>query len=201
MWRFIFPALPFIVSLTGALPAVHAAAAAWEALKFHKTPAPLAADAKTEDWPRFLGPHDAPVSRETQIRQDVPESGPPLIWECAKGSGYACPVVAGGKLVLFHRVKGKETLDCLDPETGKRFWSYAYPVEYTDDFGYSDGPRAAPVMTGGRVFSFGITSQLKCVDLTTGTVVWEVDCEKNTTFPNISSAPDPRPWCKMDSSS
>ena len=151
---------------------------AWDALQFHKAAAPLASDAKTENWPRFLGPQDTPVSRETKIRQEFPESGPLLVWECAKGSGYSCPAVAEGRLVLFHRVKGAETLDCLDPETGKRFWSYSYPVDYTDDFGYSDGPRSNPVIANDRIFTFGITSWLKCVDLATGKLVWEVDCEK-----------------------
>ena len=178
MRRFLLLAFSLTAFNIGTAAPVRADAENWEALTFHKAPAPLAADAKTEDWPRFLGTRNTPVSGETKIRQDFPESGPPLVWECAKGSGYACPVLADRRLVLFHRVKGQETLDCLEPDSGKRFWNYSYPVEYKDDFGYSDGPRGAPVISNGQVFTFGITSWLKCVDLATGKLVWEVDCEQ-----------------------
>lgn len=158
-------------------------AVAWDSLKFHAAPQPLPAGAKSEDWPRFHGAQDAPVSGETGIRQDFPESGPPMVWECKKGSGYASPAVVEGKLILFHRVAGRETLDCLEAETGKRIWSYSYPVEYEDDFGYGDGPRAGPVVSGGKIYTFGVTSWLKCVDLVTGKMVWEVDCEKKYSVP------------------
>ncbi len=151
-------------------------ATGWPGLTFHGAPAPLSAGAKTEDWPRFLGPHNAPVSGETHIRPDFPSNGPPLVWECRKGASYSCPAIAEGRLVLFHHQNGAETIDCLEPETGKRFWTYSYPVEYTDDFGYGGGPRSNPVIANGRVFTFGITSWLKCVDLASGQLVWEVDC-------------------------
>ncbi len=158
-----------------------APAAPWPALTFHQPPAPLPAGAISEDWPRFQGPHDAPISRETGIRQDFPPTGPALVWECQKGSGYASPAIVDGKLLLFHRLNGQETLDCLDAATGRRFWSYAYPAEYQDDFGYGDGPRVGPVVSGGKVYTFGITSWLKCLDLTTGQLLWEVDCQKKYT--------------------
>ena len=106
-----------------------------------------------------------------------------MVWECQKGSGYACPAIAEGRLVLFHRVKGEETLDCLEPETGKRFWTYSYPAEYTDDFGYGDGPRAGPVISGGKIYTFGVTSWLRCVDLATGKLLWEVDCQTRYAVP------------------
>ncbi len=161
--------------LTGPLSA--GPAASWEALTFHAPPRVLAEGAKTEDWPRFQGPKDVPLSGETGIRRDFPEAGPAVVWECKKGSGYACPAIADGRLILFHRLNGAETLDCLEPETGKRFWTYSYPVPYEDDFGYSDGPRAGPVISAGKVYTFGVTSWLKCVELATGKLIWEVDCQ------------------------
>ena len=164
-------------------PLLAAPATPWEGLTFRAAPQPHAIGAAAEDWPRFQGPRDTPVSGETGIRQDFPVTGPPVVWECRKGSGYASPAIAEGHLVLFHRIKGAETLDCLEPETGKRIWSYSYPAEYTDDFGYSDGPRAGPVISEGKIYTFGVTSWLKCVDLVTGKLLWEVDCEKKYAVP------------------
>lgn len=155
----------------------------WEGLQYHAPPKPLPEGAKTEEWPRFLGARDEPVSGETELAREFPESGPPIVWECRKGEGYASPAIAEGRLVLFHRLNGEERIDCLEPETGKRFWSYSYPVVYRDDFGYSDGPRAGPVIAGGKVVTFGVTSWLKCLELATGRLLWEVDCATKYAVP------------------
>ncbi len=153
-------------------------ATGWPGLKIHAAPRPLPPGAVTEDWPRFLGASDAPVSRETGVVREFSEAGPPKVWECEKGEGYASPAIAGGKLVLFHRAGGRERVECLDALTGKRFWSHDYEVEYRDDFGYNAGPRAGPVISGGKVVTFGVTSWLKCFDLATGSVVWQHDCQE-----------------------
>lgn len=157
----------------------------WPGLVFHTEPRPLPAGAVTADWPRFLGAQDAPVSAETKLRHDFPASGPPLVWEAAKGSGYASPAVVGDRLVLFHRVGDRETVDCLHPRTGRRFWTHDYAVSYRDRFGYSDGPRASPVIAGGRVFTFGAASMLTCLDLVTGKVLWRRDCAREDGVPQF----------------
>lgn len=158
-------------------------AKSWDGLTFHAAPRPLPAGAVTEDWPRFLGVHDAAFSGETGIAPEFPADGPPKVWECRRGEGYASPAIVGEKLVLFHRLNGEERIDCLEAATGRRIWSHAYPVEYRDDFGYGSGPRAGPVVSGGRVVTFGVTSWLKCFDLETGKLEWSHDCEKEFEVP------------------
>jgi len=157
----------------------------WPGLVFHAEPRPLPEGAVTTEWPRLLGEQDAPVSAETRLRSDFPASGPPLVWEVAKGSGYAGPAIVGNRLVLFHRVGDRETIDCLDPRTGRRFWSHDYEVNYRDRYGYSDGPRASPVIAGERVFTFGVTSKLTALDLATGRVLWQRDCAKEDGVPQF----------------
>ncbi|MCB1237034.1 MAG: PQQ-like beta-propeller repeat protein, partial [Verrucomicrobiae bacterium] len=154
---------------SGAAPAEPVA---FEGLTFHAPPKPLPDGAVTEDWPRFLGPHDNATSGETRLLAKFPEGGPAKVWEVRKGTGYTSPAVVGGRLLLFHRLDDRETLECLDPETGKRFWETGYPVEYSDRYGYSNGPRASAVVDGGRVYTFGVTGVLSCTDLKTGAPVW-----------------------------
>jgi outer membrane protein assembly factor BamB len=144
-------------------------------LTFHLTPKPLPAGAVTSDWPHFLGPTYDYHSPETKLLRKFDEKGPPLVWEVKKGSGYAAPVTAGDRLVLFHRVGDEERVDCLHPETGQRYWSFARPTAYRDDYGYSDGPRASPVIAGDAVVARGAEDKLFCLDLATGTVRWEHD--------------------------
>jgi outer membrane protein assembly factor BamB len=150
----------------------------WEEWKHHAPPKRLAEGAMSEDWPRFLGPSDAPVSKETGIEKTFPAAGPAKVWECTKGEGYASPAMVDGRLFLFHRTGGQERLDCLDALTGKRHWSHAYDVDYRDDFGYSAGPRCGPVVSGKRVVTFGVTSWLKCYDAESGKVLWSHDAQE-----------------------
>jgi outer membrane protein assembly factor BamB len=142
---------------------------------FHAAPKPLARDTVAGDWPTFLGPTYDYRSRETKLVQKFGPNGPPLVWEMKKGSGYAAPVVAGDRLVLFHRVGDEERVECLHPETGQRYWSFGYPTAYADRYGYSDGPRASPVIAGGAVFTHGAEGKLHCIELATGAVRWKHD--------------------------
>src|SRR5262249_38220901 len=113
----------------------------------------------------------------------LPPSGPPLVWEVKKGSGYSSPAIADGKLLLLHRVGDNETVDCLDAESGKRFWRYQYPTAYQDRYGYCDGPRAAPVIDSGLVFTVGAEAKLHCLDLLTGDVKWKHDLNDEYKLP------------------
>jgi outer membrane protein assembly factor BamB len=144
---------------------------------FHVLPKPLAKDAVVHDWPCFLGPNHNATSTEKPLLDKFPPSGPPLVWEVKRGSGYSSPAVANGRVILLHRVGDKEIVDCLEPETGKRFWRFEYPSAYQDRYGYCDGPRAAPVIdpAAGLVFAVGAEAKLHCLDLLTGDVKWKHD--------------------------
>jgi outer membrane protein assembly factor BamB len=127
------------------------------------------------DWPRFLGPTGDSKSPETGILTDWGESGPPLVWEHVAGEGYAGAVVAEGRLFFFDRHDGQARLTYLNPETGAEVWRQEYPSIYEDYYGYSRGPRAAPVVDGERVFTLGVEGKLRAHNVIDGRVLWEVD--------------------------
>ena len=113
-------------------------AEAFDRLKFHKAPKPLPEGAVVEDWPRFLGASDNAISKETKLLKKFPAAGPAKVWEIDTGTGYTCPTVANGRMYIYHRLEDKETIECIAPETGKRFWIYQYPVVYSDRYGYNN---------------------------------------------------------------
>lgn len=127
------------------------------------------------DWPQFLGPTRNGLSTCDDIVDAFPKGGPAVLWKREVGQGFAGPVVAEGKLLLFHRVADKETLECLDAGTGKPIWSGGYGTQYQDDFGFDEGPRATPAIAAGKVYTFGAEGSLHCWDLSTGKVLWDVD--------------------------
>ncbi len=145
---------------------------------FHAAPKPLTKTAVTEDWPRFLGPHDNATSAATHLLKTWPAGGPAVVWEFPKGEGHSCPAIVGDRLALFHRIDGREAVDCLDASTGKPLWHSDYAAPYRDRYGSGDGPATNPVIADGRVFTFGISGQLHCFDLRDGQVIWQRDLEK-----------------------
>jgi outer membrane protein assembly factor BamB len=150
---------------------------------YHVAPKPLLPGTITEDWPSFLGPTHNAVTRETNLVASFPAGGPPLVWEMKRGSGYSAPAISAGKLLVLHRVGEQEVVDCLDPETGKRFWRFAYPTEYRDRYGLNDGPRGAPVIDGGLAYTYGVEGKLHCLDLATGAVKWKHDILSEFSLP------------------
>lgn len=127
------------------------------------------------DWPQFLGPTRDGVYAGNDVAASFPASGPAMVWKKDVGAGFAAPVVASGKLILFHRVSGREIIEALDAATGKNVWSYEYPTNYRDDFGFDEGPRSAPVVADGVVYAFGAEGMLSAVDLASGKKKWMID--------------------------
>jgi len=172
------------VTLAGLSVTISNAQESYDRLKFLEAPKPLSKEAVTGDWPRFLGKSDDSVSRETKILKSWPEGGPKKVWEIAKGSSYTAPSFADGRGVVFHRIADEEVIECIDPETGKRFWEYKYGIEFASEIGYSNGPKASAVIDGGLVFTAGVTARLHAFDLKTGKLAWEKDMMKDYKVPH-----------------
>lgn len=124
------------------------------------------------DWPQFLGPTRDGHSPETALAKEWPKDGPPVLWKLDVGSGWAGPVVASGKVIVFHRVGDDEIAACLDAATGKEIWKQAFPTRYRDDFNFDNGPRATPLIAGGRLFTLGANGDLRALDFATGKPLW-----------------------------
>ena len=154
-----------------ALPALVAASALVAALVIDHQ----ALNGAPADWPQFLGPLRNGVYSGPPLAEAWPAAGPTKVWQKSVGEGFAGPVVAGDRVILFHRVKDEEVVEALDARTGNALWRYAYKTAYRDDFGFDEGPRAVPVVANGRVYTFGAEGQLHALDAATGRRIWSVD--------------------------
>ncbi len=156
---------------------------AFDRLTYHAKPKALAEGAVVTDWPRFLGPKDDASSPEKPLLKDWPPGGPKKVWEVAMGEGYTSPALAGDRCVIFHAVEGREMIECLHRETGKRFWVFDYPIEYRDRYGFAEGPRASPVIADGVVVTLGVTSRVHALELETGKLLWDIDLRQRYRVP------------------
>lgn len=128
-----------------------------------------------QDWPQLLGPSRNGAYSGSDLAREWPASGPRVLWKKEIGQGFAAPVAVQGKVILFHRAGGKEVVEALDADTGRRLWVFEYATAYRDDFGFDEGPRAAPSIADGRVYTFGAEGMLHAIDLASGKKLWSVD--------------------------
>ena len=126
------------------------------------------------DWPQFLGPGRNGVYAGA-LNEKWPSGGPGVLWRKQVGQGLSGPVVAGNRLILFHRVEDQEIIESFDAMTGAPQWKHAYRTTYRDDFGFDEGPRAVPVAAEGAVYTYGAEGKLTAVELSTGKLMWQVD--------------------------
>jgi outer membrane protein assembly factor BamB len=133
-----------------------------------------------EEWPQWRGPH-----RDGQvIGFRVPSEWPTKLqqrWQVEVGLGHSSPVVADHRIYLFSRRGEDEVLAALSVTDGKELWRYSYPAPYQVNpvaAMHGKGPKSTPVISGGRVFTFGISGILTCWDAKTGKRAWQREFSK-----------------------
>ena len=126
-----------------------------------------------EDWSQFQGPRRDGTSNETGLRRVWPEQGPEVLWTVELGPGFGGAAVDGDEVFLFDRILSEaDVLRCLDLNTGKELWRYAY--EAPGRLNYA-GSRGVPTVEEQQVYSIGGFGQVCCVDRQTHRLVWRVD--------------------------
>jgi len=147
--------------------------------------------AAAADWPQWLGPTRDGVSPEKVAPW---KEAPKVLWRQPVGEGHSSPVVADDKVFVHAKVKDKEQEELLafDAKSGKPLWHTPYDRDkFTSPFG--NGPRATPAVSGGKVYTFGVTGILSCFEAEGGKQVWQEDTlkkfkAKNLTF-GVSCSP------------
>lgn len=140
----------------------------------------LSAVSQAEDWPRWRGPRGDGTWQAPPLPEKWPDGGPKQLWKQPIGGGYSGISVVGNRVVTMDRQKEPaevERIVCFGADTGRELWRHIYPVVY-GKLDYGNGPRAAPTIADGRVYTLGALGHVCCVELDTGRLVWSVDTVK-----------------------
>ena len=160
----------------------------WSSILIFSAATLLTANSMAADWPQWRGPNrDGKV-----VDVSLPQTWPKTLkeeWKVTVGIGHASPVVANGRIYVFARQGDEEVLLCLDSVTGKEVWRSGQAIAYEMHpaaVGHGKGPKSTPLVSKGKVYTFGITGILSCHDALTGKLKWRREFSKQ--YPNTS------PW-------
>src|SRR5215472_3407260 len=127
-----------------------------------------------QDWPQWRGPNRDGISGAFSAPRAWPEKLR-LKWKVSVGEGHSSPVVSGGNVYVHARQGDREVLSCLRAEMGQVIWQQGYPAPYTVTpaaASHGEGVKSTPVVTDGRICTFGISGILSCFDAKTGKQLW-----------------------------
>lgn len=127
------------------------------------------------DWPNYRGPTNDGISTEKTLIVPFPQGGPKQVWKASVGEGYSGVTVAGGRAYTIGNTDGNDTIWCLDAVTGKEVWKHSYACPSDKQY---PGPRAAPVVEGGKVYTMSRKGHLFCLDTAKGAVLWQKDARQ-----------------------
>src|SRR5688572_29014021 len=130
-----------------------------------------------DDWLQWGGPGEGFTVQGPGLAESWPPGGPRLLWERRLGQGYSAVLRKGDRLVTLYRDGDEEVVVSLDARTGATLWEHRdKPIlwpEMSRTFGL--GPNATPLLAGDRVIAIGISGRMRCLDLGSGRLLWELD--------------------------
>ncbi len=137
------------------------------------------------DWPQWRGPERSGVAVGEKLPDVLPQKLKP-VWRVRVGLGYSSPLVVGDRVYQMAREEKAPEGDveiclALDAVTGKILWRHAYPVPYTVHsaaVAAGPGPKATPAVSDGKIYLFGITEILTCLDCESGRLIWRENFEQ-----------------------
>lgn len=146
-----------------ALPAVPRATAAATA-----TDSRLAG---VRDVTQFFGSNRDGVITGARLAQDWQTQPPKELWRQPIGAGWSAFAVVGGRAFTQEQRGEEELVTCYELLTGKLLWAHRDAARFFQWQG-GEGPRATPTVVDGRVFTYGATGILNCLEAATGQRLW-----------------------------
>jgi outer membrane protein assembly factor BamB len=137
----------------------------------------LPASLSAQEWTQWRGTNrDASL-----VAAHVPPTWPASVrrvWRVEVGEGYSSPVVAGNRVFVHSRRDPAESVTALDLESGAVAWQQTYQAPFSKNQYASrmaKGPNSTPLVSGGLLYTLGVTGVLSAWRIADGSLAWRQD--------------------------
>ena len=147
---------------------------------------PVELVASVGDWPEFRGALRDGCVRGVQIDADWAAHPPRELWRRRVGPGWSSFAVIGDYVFTQEQRGDAEAVVCLNLATGEEIWSHEDKSRFWDVVSGA-GPRATPTFYTGKLYTFGGSGRLNCLDAASGRLIWSRDVA-------VDADVKPPPW-------
>lgn len=152
------------------------------AILVFQVPFANAQDAPSKDWNQFRGMNrNGAVNEELKLNQ-IPTTGPKLLWKKKLGDGFSEITISKNRLYTMisekqDSITGSEFIAAYDAKTGNEIWRSKVDSLFFDEFG--DGPRSTPAIDKDRIYCLSSYGKLTACHRKDGKIDWQVDFMKD----------------------
>ena len=133
--------------------------------------------ARATDYPKFLGPNGDSTLTQIELETDWSAHEPEVRWKQPIGKGWSGFAIQGDAAYTLEQRDQEEWVTCYDANSGKLVWHYAMTGLHFNPLGGA-GPRSTPTIHNGRVYAASAVSELVCLDMQSGKLIWSADLLK-----------------------
>jgi outer membrane protein assembly factor BamB len=143
--------------------------------------APLPARTHTNglgEFTQFYGPNRNAALAGPSLDTNWVAESPRILWKHPIGAGWSGFAVRDGFAITLEQRDENECTVCYDALSGAQIWSHEDRTHYGTIIA-GEGPRSTPTIVTNRVYTFGATGLLNCLDLASGKLIWSRDAAKD----------------------
>jgi len=146
-------------------------AASANALSTNTAAQAVSAPPGAADFTQFHGSLRNGLITGPAFATDWKATPPKQLWRQPIGLGWSAFTVVGGRIFTQEQRGEEELVSAYDLLTGNVLWMHVDKAHFSQWQG-GEGPRATPTVLDGRVYAYGATGILNCLDAATGKLIW-----------------------------